>query len=71
MSDEAPAIVQVLESHGGIASVHTRPWRDLTTGEKGWANTVVCHDGYERTLTLEEQDVLTEHQVPEEKGKWN
>lgn len=46
-----------LAKHGGLARVHTRPVR-ASNGSRGWANTLVCHDGWKYTTTAREDHAL-------------
>lgn len=58
---KAPKLVAQLREHGGIARIHVHPARGLNdAGElvDGWANTVVCKDGFRRQLTTIEHGVL-------------
>lgn len=49
---------EVLDSHGGVVSVHTHPATCRHAGRAGWANTLVCRDGYRRTLARWEERAL-------------
>jgi hypothetical protein len=41
----------LFKAYGGIKAIHVHPHRGKRTGQRGWANTVICHDGFRRTLT--------------------
>ena len=43
-------LYKLIKEHGGIRTFHTHP-----CGCGGWCNTIVCADGYSRTLTLREE----------------
>lgn len=45
-------LLELYNQHGGIARIHVHPVRG------GWANTVVCWDGYMRRQTAREDRML-------------
>lgn len=61
-------LARLIVCHGGIRTVRTHAvWEtDRATGlrRRAWANTITCHDGYQRTLTTYEERALKE--LPEE-----
>jgi hypothetical protein len=53
-------LAALFEEHGGIKTVHVHPHTDKRKGQRGWANTIECHDGFRRTLTRAEERSLNE-----------
>lgn len=62
------AIRELVTQHGGIQEVRTHRAESFDRrtggGRRGWANTIVCRDGWTRTLTPAEEVAL--RALPEE-----
>ena len=52
-------LMHEIERHGGLVEVHTRQTR---RGCSGWANTLICKDGWKYTTTARQDRALIKAQ---------
>lgn len=51
-------LAALFKENGGVKAVHVHPHTDKRTGQRGWANTIICHDGFRRALTRAQSESL-------------